>query len=60
MAASILQIGISRNPICDNLVDFPKLGHILIVIVKYCNSEVKLSKIKHMKYFQQYVTIIIC
>ena len=28
MVASILQIGISRNPICDNLVGFPKSGHI--------------------------------
>ena len=28
MAASVLKIGISRNPICDNLVGFPKSGHI--------------------------------
>ena len=28
MAASILQINISQNPICDNLVGFPKSGHI--------------------------------
>ena len=27
MAALILKIGISRNPICDNLVGFPKSGH---------------------------------
>ena len=30
MVASILQIGISRNPICDNLVGFPKSGHICL------------------------------
>ena len=28
MAASILKINISLNPICDNLVGFPNSGHI--------------------------------
>ena len=28
--ASILKIVITRNTICDNLVGFPKLGHICI------------------------------
>ena len=28
MAASMLKIGIFQNPICDNLVGFPKSGHI--------------------------------
>ena len=28
MVASILKIGISQNPICDNLVGFPKSYHI--------------------------------
>ena len=28
MEASILKIVITRNTICDNLVGFPKLGHI--------------------------------
>ena len=27
MVASILKIVITRNTICDNLVDFPKSGH---------------------------------
>ena len=27
MVASILEIAISRNPSCDNLVGFPKSGH---------------------------------
>ena len=30
MAASILKIVITRNTICDNLVSFPKSGHISI------------------------------
>ena len=30
MAASILKIVITRNTICDNLVGFPKSGHISI------------------------------
>ena len=32
MAASILKIGISRNSNCDNLVGFPKSGHIAILL----------------------------
>ena len=28
MAASVLKIGISQNPNCDNLIGFPKSGHI--------------------------------
>ena len=30
MVASILKIIITRNTICDNLVSFPKSGHIFI------------------------------
>ena len=30
MATSILKIVIARNTICDNLVGFPKSGHISI------------------------------
>ena len=30
MAASILKIGISQNPICDNLVGFPKSDNIYL------------------------------
>ena len=30
MAASILKISIPRNSICDNLVGFPKSGHIYV------------------------------
>ena len=37
MVASILKIGISRNPICDNLVGFPKSGHIYIYVPQ-CGS----------------------
>ena len=29
MGASIIKIIVSRNTICDNLVGFPKSGHIL-------------------------------
>ena len=32
MAVSILQIGVSRNVNCDNMVGFPKSGHIYIYI----------------------------
>ena len=32
MVASILKISISQNPNCDNLVGFPKSGHIYIAI----------------------------
>ena len=34
MVASVLQIGISRNPICNNLVGFPKSGHMYSTIWK--------------------------
>ena len=40
MAASILQIGISRNLICDNLVDFPKSGHKLVLLIHVLNAPV--------------------
>ena len=33
--ASILKIDISRNPICDNLVGFPKSGHICTCVHMY-------------------------
>ena len=37
--ASILKISISRNPICDNLVGFPKSGHIFLwVSYKHCTD----------------------
>ena len=36
MAASILKIGISRNANCDNLVGFPKSGHIYILHALFC------------------------
>ena len=32
MVASILKIVITRNTICDNLVGFPKSGHICVAI----------------------------
>ena len=43
MVASILKIVITRNTICDNLVGFPKSGHIYIALVagqykKYCSA----------------------
>ena len=39
MAASILKIGISCNPICDNLVGFPKSGHIYADLNDVCNYD---------------------
>ena len=30
MAASILKISISQNANCDNMIGFPKLGHIYV------------------------------
>ena len=35
MMASILKIVITRNTICDNLVGFPKSGHIIIIAVTF-------------------------
>ena len=34
MVASILKTVITRNTICDNLVSFPKSGHIYILAGK--------------------------
>jgi len=30
LVAGVIQIGISQNPKCDNLVSFPKFSHIII------------------------------
>ena len=35
MAASVLKIGISRNPNWDNFIDFPKSGHIAMCMLMH-------------------------
>ena len=41
MVASIFKIGISQNPNCDNLVGFPKSGH--ISLLHFCSAVFKLD-----------------
>ena len=56
MVASILNIIITRNTICDNLVSVPRLGHISALIFAYFVINYYIIK----RYFSNYMNYILC